>query len=78
MKKRGTEINLDRLFSADEKRRKLIQESEKMKSERNELSNEIARLRKSGDDAGDKISHLRDVGKNIEVLEQELRVIEKE
>ncbi len=78
LKKRGTEINLDRLFSADEKRRRLIQESEKMKSERNELSNEIARLRKSGDDAGDKISHLRDVGKNIEVLEQELRVVEKE
>jgi seryl-tRNA synthetase len=49
-----------------------------MKSERNELSNEIARLRKSGTDAGDKISHLRDLGKNIEVLEQELRVVEKE
>lgn len=78
LKKRGTEINLDKLFSADEKRRKLIQESEKMKSERNELSNEIARLRKSGTDAGDKISHLRDLGKNIEVLEQELRVVEKE
>ncbi len=52
LKKRGTEINLDRLFSADEKRRRLIQESEKMKSERNELSNEITRLRKSGADAG--------------------------
>jgi len=78
LKKRGTEINLDKLFSADEKRRKLIQESEKMKSERNELSNEIARLRKSGTDAGDKISHLRDLGKNIEGLEQELRVVEKE
>lgn len=78
LKKRGTEINLDRLFSADEKRRKLIQESEKMKSERNELSNEIARLRKSGTDAGNKISHLRDLGKNIEVLEQDLRVVEKE
>jgi seryl-tRNA synthetase len=78
LKKRGTEISLDSLFSTDEKRRKLIQESEKMKSERNELSNEIARLRKSGTDAGDKISHLRDLGKNIEVLEQELRVVEKE
>ncbi len=28
LKKRGTEINLDRLFSADEKRRRLIKESE--------------------------------------------------
>lgn len=78
LKKRGVEIDMDALFSADEKRRKLIQESEKMKSERNKLSNEIARLRKSGTDAGDKIHHLRDLGKNIEGLEQELRIVEKE
>ncbi len=78
LKKRGAEINMEKLFSADEKRRTLIQESEKMKNERNELSNEIARLKKSGADAGDKISHLRDLGKNIEGLEQELRVVEKE
>lgn len=31
LKKRGAEINMDRLFSFDEKRRMLIQESEKMK-----------------------------------------------
>ncbi|HQP54485.1 MAG TPA: serine--tRNA ligase [Syntrophorhabdus sp.] len=78
LKKRGTEINMDRLFSFDEKRRMLIQESEKMKSERNELSNEIARLKKSGSDAENKISHLRDLGKDIEGLEQELRIVEKE
>jgi len=78
LKKRGTEINMEKLFSADEKRRTLIQESEKMKSERNELSNEIAGLKKSGTDSGDKISHLRGLGKAIEGLEQELRVVEKE
>ncbi|HNY69498.1 MAG TPA: serine--tRNA ligase [Syntrophorhabdus sp.] len=78
LKKRGAEINMDRLFSFDEKRRMLIQVSEKMKSERNELSNEIARLKKSGSDAENKISHLRDLGKDIEGLEQELRIVEKE
>jgi len=78
LKKRGAEINMDRLFSFDEKRRMLIQESEKMKSERNELSNEIAKLKKSGSDAENKISHLRDLGKDIEGLEQELRIVEKE
>ena len=78
MKKRGTEIGLDKLLAADEKRRVLIQESEKMKSERNELSNEIARLKKAGTDASDKITHLRDLGKTIERVEQDLRVVEKE
>lgn len=78
LKKRGAEIGMERLLATDEKRRFLIQESEKMKSERNELSNEIARLKKAGTDASDKIGHLRDLGKTIEKLEQELRVTEKE
>ena len=78
LKKRGTEINMDKLLEKDEKRRALIQKSEKMKSERNELSNEIARLKKTGTDAGDKITHLRNLGKIIEGIEQELRIVEKE
>jgi seryl-tRNA synthetase len=78
LKKRGTEINMEKLLAADDKRRILIQESERMKSERNELSNEIARLKKAGADAGDKITHLRDLGKVIEGVEQELRIVEKE
>ena len=78
LKKRGTEINMEKLLAADEKRRILIQESERMKSERNDLSNEIARLKKAGADGGDKITHLRDLGKIIEGVEQELRIVEKE
>jgi seryl-tRNA synthetase len=78
LKRRGAEINMEKLLASDEKRRMLIQESEKMKSERNELSNEIARLKKSGADAGDKIIHLRNLGKVIEGIEQELRFVEKE
>lgn len=78
LKKRNTEFDLQKLVAADQKRRSLIQESEKMKNERNELSNEIARIRKSGADAVDKITHLRDLGKVIEGTEQELRVVEKE
>jgi seryl-tRNA synthetase len=78
LKKRGVEINMEKLLAADEKRRILIQESERMKSERNELSNEIARLKKAGTNSEDKITHLRDLGKVIEGVEQELRVVEKE
>ena len=78
LKKRGVEINMEKLLATDEKRRALIQESERMKSERNELSNDIARLKKEGTDAGDKITHLRDLGKVIEGVEQELRIVEKE
>lgn len=78
LKKRGTEFDLPKLLAADQKRRALIQESEKMKRNRNEVSNEIARLRKSGVDASDKIAQLRVLGKDIEIAEQQLRVAEKE
>ncbi len=78
LRKRGAAFDIKQVLDLDEKRRSLIQESEKKKSEKNELSNEIAKLRKSGADASDKIEHLRTLGKSIETLEQELRVVEKE
>lgn len=78
LRKRGAEVGMEKLLAADEKRRALIQESEMMKSQRNELSNEIARLKKAGIEASDKITHLRDLGRTIEKVEQELRATEKE
>jgi seryl-tRNA synthetase len=77
LKKRGVEFDIEALLNIDEKRRKLIQETEKMKNEKNELSDEIARLKKGGFDPSDKIEHLRMLGKTIENIEQQLRVIEK-
>ena len=78
LKKRGVEFDIEALINIDEKRRKLIQETEKMKNVKNELSDEIARLKKGGFDPSDKIEHLRMLGKTIENIEQQLRVVEKE
>ncbi|MCX5803296.1 MAG: serine--tRNA ligase [Proteobacteria bacterium] len=78
LKKRGVEFDIEALINIDEKRRKLIQETEKMKNEKNELSDEIARLKKGGFNPSDKIEHLRMLGKTIENIEQQLRVVEKE
>ncbi|MCX5817203.1 MAG: serine--tRNA ligase [Proteobacteria bacterium] len=78
LERRGFSFNMEKLLKVDEKRRKLIQESESMKNERNELSNEIARLKKAGSPPQDKIEHLRNIGKQIEGLEQELRMAESE
>ncbi len=76
--KRGAAFDMEKLLATDEKRRRLIQESEKMKSEKNDLSNEIARARKTGAMPQDKIDHLKDLGKRIEDAERELRETEKE
>ena len=78
LKKRGSTFDLERLVRADEKRRDLIRQVEAMKNQRNVTSDEIARLRKSGLDGKEKIGQLRDLGKQIEAVEQELRSAEKE
>ena len=75
--KRGASFDMERLLITDEKRRGLIRESEKMKNEKNELSNEIAKLKKSGSIPPDKIDHLKSLGKNIESIEMSLKETEK-
>ncbi|MCX5805447.1 MAG: serine--tRNA ligase [Proteobacteria bacterium] len=77
LKKRGASFDMEKLLKTDEKRRGLIWESEKMKNEKNELSNEIGRLKKSGSIPPDKIDHLKELGRNIENIEQNLRETEK-
>jgi seryl-tRNA synthetase len=77
LEKRGASFDIEKLLITDEKRRGLIQESEKMKNEKNELSNEIARARKSGSMPQDKIDHLKALGKDIENIAQTLRETEK-
>ena len=76
LKKRGTEIDLPQLTRLDERRRELIRQVENLKSERNRTSDEIARLKKAGGEAAEKIEHLRGIGKSIETLEKDLRDVE--
>lgn len=76
--KRQASFDAGKLVDLDEKRRKLIQETEKLKSEKNTLSNEIAKLRKSGADASEKIEYQRSLGRKIEETGQELKATEEE
>jgi len=76
--KRQTSFDAGRLVEVDEKRRRLIQETEKLKSEKNTLSGEIAKLRKSGTDTSDKIEYQRSLGKKIEETGQDLKGAEEE
>lgn len=76
--KRGASLDTGKLTGLDERRRGLIQETEKLKNEKNLLSNEIAKLKKSGGDAAGKIEHLRSLGKKIEDLAHDLKATEEE
>ena len=62
LKKRGSVFDTGKLRELDEKRRRLIQESEKMKNEKNALSDEIAKTRKTGATPPEMIEHLKSLG----------------
>lgn len=78
MKKRGSDFDVQKLVVADEKRRDLIKAVEALKSEKNSTSDQIAKLKKSGGDAGEQIERLRSLGKRIGELENELKAAEAE
>ncbi|HOC45233.1 MAG: serine--tRNA ligase [Syntrophorhabdaceae bacterium] len=75
---RQTTFDTGKLKEIDEKRRSLIQETEKLKNEKNVLSNEIAKLKRSGEDASDKIEYQRSLGQKIDMYGRELRAAEDE
>lgn len=69
---------LDHYMALDEKRRALIVESEKMKSYRNEVSDAIAQLKRSKEDANEKIAEMREVGQQIKSLDEQLEKVDEE
>ena len=78
LRKRGVAFDLNKLRIIDANRRRLIQDTEKMKNEKNELSSEIAKLRKKGETSQEKIDHLKTLGIKINEVEQTLKQVEQE
>src|SRR5688500_609470 len=63
---------LDRAVELDVERRALIQAAEERKAARNEATQEVARLRRSGGDAEEVMARSRVLGEEISRLEREL------
>lgn len=64
--------DVDAIVALDEKRKKIIAEGEKLKSERNRVSKEVGQAKKEGKPADDKIEEMRLVGERIKELDQTL------
>lgn len=76
---RGEDLtDLEKFGELDQKRRKLILETEQLKKKRKDVSAQIAVLKKENRDAEDLIVEMREVGEQIKKLDEELRVIEEE
>ena len=63
---------MDKFEELDVTRRELIVEAEKLKSKRNEVSQEVAILKRDKKDADHLIKEMRKVGDEIKVLDEKL------
>jgi seryl-tRNA synthetase len=78
MLERGQEINLEAFAELDEKRRRVLQEVETLRNERNTASKEIGEKKKKKEDASPLIAKMSDVSNRIKILDESLKKIEED
>ena len=78
LEQRGYDMELPPLLALDQQRREAIQEVESLKHERKLVSDQIARMKKKGEDASNIISRMRQVSQRIKELDGKLGEIEDE
>ena len=72
LEKRGDTADLDTFQEAEIARREILSEIESLRHQRNEVSGEIAILKKNGQDAEDLVVGMRDVSGRVKTLEKTL------
>ncbi|EAF1016576.1 serine--tRNA ligase [Listeria monocytogenes] len=78
LQNRGEDLGeFEKFGELDKRRRTLIVETEALKSQRNEVSQEIAKLKREKQDADAKIEEMRVVGDRIKTLDIELGEIDE-
>jgi seryl-tRNA synthetase len=75
---KGMTVDLDQFYAVEERRLRALHETEELKARRNAASEEIARKKRSGEDAEGDILAMREVGDQIKTLDAELKRLEEE
>jgi seryl-tRNA synthetase len=75
---KGMTVDLARFYALEERRLAVLHETEQLKARRNAASEDIARRKKSGENADDDIRAMREVGERIRTLDAELKTLEEE
>jgi seryl-tRNA synthetase len=74
---RNYALSLDEFLHFEEQRRSILTESETLKNRRNVVSEEIARMKSSKQDAAPLISEMKGVAEQIRKLDEEIRLLEE-
>ncbi|MDP2210040.1 MAG: serine--tRNA ligase [Bacteroidota bacterium] len=77
IRKKGDVDRIDEILELDEKRRALIQKVEVLKNQRNVVSEQIAKMKKAGEDATAAIAEMNKVKDEIKTMDDDLRQIEE-
>ncbi len=78
LKKRGTQIDLDRFLSLDSQRRQLIQEFDELRHQQNVYSKKIGKLRQENGDPQEIIQKMKKVSARIAEFEEKKRKYNEE
>jgi len=77
LKARGSETDVvDGVLELDRERRELLTEVESKKSERNRVSKDIGRLKKSGEETSEVQLAMRELGAKIAALDEDVRAVD--
>lgn len=77
LRKRHSDINIDEFLSLDEKRRAMIQEVEEKKMERNRASQEVAKMKRAGQDASGIMTGLAELSDQIKALDEAMKSVDE-
>ncbi len=76
LRKRRSKLDLDEFLAIDQKRRDLLLEAEELKARRNQASGDIARMKKTGENADALLAELGAMSTRIKALDEELKDID--
>lgn len=76
LRRKRVDFPLDGLLALDEERRRVLHEGEVLKAERNAVSEEIAKAKRAGADASERIAAMRAVGDRIAAIDEEVRAVD--
>src|SRR3981081_360659 len=73
---RGAVIDFDGFRALDQQRRERITAAERLKAERNKAGEEIARRKKSGEDASALLAEMKPVSDEIKIARERAQVVD--
>jgi seryl-tRNA synthetase len=73
---RDYDVSMDEFLAAEEERREILLTVEELRNRRNVVSEEIGRLKKQKQDAGEQLKEMKGVSEQIKMLDEQLRDLE--